>query len=762
MATPGDLACRRRERAEAMDDRLRSAFSAACGGLVDGLSLVAVGGYGRQEMSPASDVDVVLVHDRAVKGERVRHVAEALWYPLWDDAVPLDHAVREAEEMVAAAGSDLRVALGMLDARHVTGDERLTAAARTRVLAEWRRTAGERLQELRRACDARAERAGEVAHAAIPDLKESRGGLRDGVVLRALVATWLVDVPHREAESCRAIVLDVRDVLHEVTGRRSDRLSPDLAPDVAQRLGRDPQSLTVALRDAGRRTAHLLDSTWRRLDSVVRQAPEPQPVSPSRRTPGRRPEIRPLTSTADAETGAGVGRVGDEVVLTSAARPDSDPLLALRAAALAAEQGLMLSRASAHRLARTTRKLPEPWPPAARRWLIRLLASGPGLLPVWEELDQAGVVDAWLPEWGRIRLRSSSAAVHRWTVDRHSVQTVVNAAAAMRRVSRPDLLVVAALLHDIGKGRRVDHSVLGARLAGRICARWGFDQADADQVGLLVRHHLLLPSVATRRDLEDPATVAVVTDRMPDSTTLDLLAVLTECDALATGGAAWSRWRSGLVRDLTSVSRRQLTAPVAPIRAGGMPSSPLGPALDGARLRIDVISSAEDETRLQIMAPDRLGLLADVAGGLALAGLPVRGGQAWTTPDGTAVSWWDLPVADVNTGRLGTRLRQLLDGSAQLRSRLAVDVASGAGPPVVQVAHGASFTATVVEVRAQDRRGLLWAVCDVFARHRVDVRTAHLDTLGSQTYDVFYLVDPAGAALSAAAADDVVADIERL
>jgi [protein-PII] uridylyltransferase len=151
-----------------MDDRLRSTFSAACDGAVDGLALVAVGGYGRQEMSPASDVDVVLVHDHASGAERVSRVAEALWYPLWDDAVPLDHAVREAEGMVATAGVDLRVALGMLDARHVAGDEQLAARVRSRVLAEWRRTSASRLPELRAACDARAERAGEVAHAAVP------------------------------------------------------------------------------------------------------------------------------------------------------------------------------------------------------------------------------------------------------------------------------------------------------------------------------------------------------------------------------------------------------------------------------------------------------------------------------------------------------------------------------------------------------------------------------------------------------------------
>jgi [protein-PII] uridylyltransferase len=291
--------------------------------------------------------------------------------------------------------------------------------------------------------------------------------------------------------------------------------------------------------------------------------------------------------------------------------------------------------------------------------------------------------------------------------------------------------------------------------------RWGFDQADADSVALLVRHHLLLPSVATRRDLEDPDTVAMVTGAVPDPATLDLLAALTESDAQATGGAAWTRWRAGLVRDLATMARRQLTEPAAPAEQG-VPPTPVGPALDGEAVRVDVVSQADDETRLQILAPDRLGLLADVAGGLALAGLPVRGGRAWVSADGTAVSWWDLPIANVTTGRLSTRLRQLLEGSTHLRSRLAVDVAARQVPPVVQVAEGASTTATVIEVRAQDRRGLVWAVCEVFARHGVDVRTAHLDTLGSQTSDVFYLVGPGNRALPDALTAEVVADIERL
>lgn len=731
-----------------MDVRLRRSFATAVGRRVDGLALVAVGGYGRAELSPASDVDVVLVHDPGVPAARVSEVAESLWYPLWDDSVPLDHAVRDAEAMVATAATDLRAALGMLDARHVAGSSRLSADVRTRALAGWRRDAARRLAELRRACSERAERFGDVAHSAVPDLKESSGGLRDGVVLRALVATWLVDVPRREAETHRATLLAARDVLHEVSGRRGDRLVPDLVPEVAVRLGLDPHQLTVAVRDAGRRTAHLLHSAWVRLESVTTASTTPSP------TYARRPDVQPLRP--------GVGRAGGSLVLTAGARPSTDDLLTLRAATLAAEEGLLLNRASAQRLAASAVPLPTPWPLPARRLLVRLLAAGPGLVPVWEELDQVGVVDGWLPEWEHVRLRSSDAAVHRWTIDRHSVQTAANAAGVMRRVPRPDLLVVAALLHDIGKGREDDHSVLGARMAREICVRWGFDDGDAERVSLLVRHHLLLPLVATRRDLDDPATVGLVTSQLPDPDILDLLLALTECDARATGSAAWTSWRAGLVRRLAAMAREQLAGHTV---SGPPPiePAPVAAPLGDATLRIDTVEAADrrEDTRLQVQVRDRTGVLAQVAAGLALAGLPVRAARAWTTDDGTAVSMWDVPEPAVDTALVADRLHRVLDGTVDVRQRLGSQASSGE-PTVVGVVADASSSATVLEVRAGDRRGLVWALCDVFARHDVDVRSAHLDTLGPQAHDVFYLVGPSGRPLRRDAVHAVVADLRRI
>src|SRR3954469_5320396 len=235
-----------------------------------GLALVAVGGYGRAELAPHSDLDVVLVHDDAAAGPAVRRVAEQVWYPLWDAGANLDHAVRALSEVTGAAHDDPRVALGLLDSRHLAGDPSLTLRLRADLLAHWRRDARRQLPAVRELVDKRGRRTGELAHASVPDLKESLGGLRDATVLKALVASWLVDVPHTELESSRRQLLDIRDALHAVTGRGTDRAAPELWPDLASRLGLDDADAAQRqVREVGRRIMHLSRLTWHRVDAVL-------------------------------------------------------------------------------------------------------------------------------------------------------------------------------------------------------------------------------------------------------------------------------------------------------------------------------------------------------------------------------------------------------------------------------------------------------------------------------------------------------------
>ncbi|WP_224285685.1 HD domain-containing protein, partial [Streptomyces sp. LS1784] len=224
----------------------------------------------------------------------------------------------------------------------------------------------------------------------------------------------------------------------------------------------------------------------------------------------------------------------------------------LRAAAAAAQNGLTVSYATVRRLAAECRPLPVPWPDEAREQLVTLLGAGDPAVPVWEAMEAEGLVRRLLPDWERVRCRPQRNAVHRWTVDRHLVETAVRAAAMTRRVARPDLLLVAALLHDIGKGWPGDHSEAGEVIVRDLAPRMGFGPEDTETLAVLVRHHLTLVDTATRRDPDDPATVEAITKVVTTLPELELLHALTEADALATGPAAWSGWRASLVDGLVA------------------------------------------------------------------------------------------------------------------------------------------------------------------------------------------------------------------
>jgi [protein-PII] uridylyltransferase len=737
------------ERRRALSD-LCDAWLTGLLGTVPGAAIVAVGGYGRRELLPGSDLDVVLLHDGPAS-DRLADVADQIFYPVWDARVALDHSVRSPDEAREVAAADVKVALGLIDARHVAGERSLTERLRQQVLADWRSGAARRLPQLGELVRARLERHGELAYLLEPDLVEAYGGLRDTVVLRAVAASWLADHPHSGmVDEARAWLLAVREALHLRTGRRGDRLVLQEQDDVAAALGLlDADALLRRVSEAGRVIGYASEVTWRAVDRALQER--------ARRAAGETPH-RPLR-TGLAE---GVVEQGGEVVLAREARPDADPLLPLRAAAAAAQHGLTLAPHTVERLALECPPLPVPWPAPARDHLVALLGAGRDLLPVWESLEAAGLVVEWLPDWERIRFRPQRSVVHRHTVDRHSVQTCVEAAALARRVSRPDLLLLAALLHDLGKGWPGDHSASGAIIARETAARMGLPPDDAATLELLVRHHLLLPDSATRRDLDDPATVEAVVTALGSAAHLDLLAALTEADALAAGPLAWTPWRSGLVRELV--------ARVRAVLGGEPPPTParLDPwHLTLARLgELTVLVDAPDLdgiSRVTVVAPDRPGLLAVVAGLLSLRRLEVRGATV-DTVEGMAVHVLRTTSAfgpPPDEAVLREDLRQALDGRLDVTARLAARAASmqrhrsTAAAPRVTVVADASRHATVLEVRAHDEPGLLHRVAAAVAATGTGITRAVVGTLGADAVDVLYVVGPDGGPLPPDAADEL-------
>jgi [protein-PII] uridylyltransferase len=719
----------------------------------DGIALLAVGGLGRREPVPHGDLDLVLLHDGRSAG--VAAIADQLWYPVWDAGIGLDHSVRTPEQAISVAGADLKAMLGMLDVRHLAGDPALTGLVREQVISSWRRVAASRLAELQELARARWAGRGDASFLLEPDLKDSRGGLRDWVGLRALASAQLLDLTPAVLQAGRTL-LDVRTELHRLAGRGADVLRAQDREAVAERLGLTEagrpsgDEVLRAVNEAARTLAYATDVGWRRVSAQ-------QP--PAGRSLLRR--IRPVLartgpSSAGADRGGPVRTPlardvvahGGEVVLARDADPWADPGLLLRVARAAAAADLPISPYTLSRLVTEAGPMPEPWPVAARTDFVALLDAGRRAVPVLEALDQHGLLCRLIPEWQEVRFRAQHNPVHRFTVDRHLIETAVRAGGWAAEVSRPDLLLVGALLHDIGKGGPGDHSVLGAELAGRIATRMGFPEVDVRTITALTRHHLLLPDTATRRDLADPSTIQLVVSAIDGSPELlDLLYWLTVADAAATGPAAWSDWKASLISQLVQRTRRVLGGGAVP------PAEPPSAAvLELARAgRTTVTVEGND---VIVVAPDGLGLLSSASGLLALHSLDVQAAEV-RTERGMAVNrfrvsprFGELP----DPARLDSDLRRILAGTLALEERLRAKEASyrrASDQPSAELPRLLWFDdeatdATVLEVRTRDAIGLLHRLTAALERAGTDIRAARISSLGEHVVDAFYLTDSDG------------------
>ena len=734
-----DWAARRGELSALTDDWLVQLFVAA--GAPQGTALVAVGGYGRRELSAGSDIDVVLLHQPQVN---VAEVAEAIWYPIWDSGVRLDHSVRTPAQARTMANADVKVILGLLDARTIVGDPSLLAGLQTSALSDWRGRAQARLSDLRGLVETRRKHFGELAYAQEPDIKESIGGLRDVVIMRAVAASWITDVPHRRLTAPYEFLLDVRDALHHVTGRGSDKLVRQERAAVAQMLDvpdprGDGDGLLRAVAAAGRTIEWASDTVWHRVDRLHRPS----------RMPGLR-KRREAKAAMRVPLVDGAVIADGEVVLARDVRPERDPGLLLRVAAATARSGMRIAPATLQRLAETAPELPHPWTDAMRNDFVGLLGAGRGLVPVWEALDQENLTTALIPEWASIRSAPQRNPVHQFTVDRHCVETAACAASYAREVSRPDLLMVAAMLHDIAKPEHgTAHSVAGAQMVEEILPRMGFGEDDTATVAALVEQHLLLADVATRRDLDDVETARSVAEIVGSPEQLELLWALSRADAEATGPLANTPWRVGLIDALVEK--------VAGLFAGRpemmLPTPSETELIAAAASDVVVLRDQRGGLEELVIGAPRADL-SDIAALLAHHRLGVI--EARVSPyEGRSVSTWRvLPSFGEapDAHRLAVDLRRVLDGSLPVHQRLErasepVGPGRTGAPPVVTVP-GVATAATVVEVRAADAPGLLYRLLRAVSASGAQVRAAKVATLGADVVDVFYVVDAEGERLS--------------
>ena len=760
-----------------------------------GVAVVALGSYARQELCPGSDLDVLLLTDRrGRRGARVLvEASEQLWYPLWDAGFVTGHASRSVADSVALATDDLDALTSFLEVRLIVGD----ATVARRLEDGARRLASRHPERLLGPLAEQAERRrlhpGPVADVLEPDLKEGSGGLRDGQALGwagwavgpeggldALVAAGLLSPPDRASlESGLAELLAARVALHRATGGRSDRLVLQEQDAVATLLDADDADVMVRrLAAAARRVAWIARDVWSGArEETLPAAVVAEPVAPGVTVRGGRVHV---------EAAAGVVAMAG----------------LLEAAAVAAERRIPFDRASLGRLGAAA---PPTWDVWERAAFLRLLRAGAGAVDVFEALDHEGVLVRLLPEWEHVRSLPQRNAYHRFTVDRHLLEAVAECARLLdsgdgaepadfdgrvaRACRRPELLLLGALFHDIDKGRPGDHSVLGAETADAFSRRVGLDSEGREILRFLVRNHLLLADTATRRDLSDVAVVdGVAAACAGDGERLRLLYLLTIGDSLATGPAAWSPAKAALLRDLfvktaASIERGEAQALAADRRAavveriGAERAEALLDRLPGAYLlacdvdevvrheqllagAIPVVQCAtsERDVVVTVVAPDRRGLLATLAGALAAAGLDVTEAGLFVTTDGVAL---DVFRADDPFGRVAedpdavvALVEGALVGSLDVAARVAerrrayTHRRGPVGPVTVRIAPEESRTDTVVEVHADDDIGLLARLTGALADLGLDVRLAKVATLGERVVDTFYVRTAAGARIT--------------
>jgi len=714
-----------RELSLATDEWLAELWSSAADSLSKRASLVAVGGYGRGELAPFSDLDLVLLHDGV---KNIDEIAAKLWYPIWDSGLKLGHSVTTVKQLIELSRTELDSATANLSARHIAGDRSLTDELRAAAEKAWRTTSETRLPELMRRVRDRQSEHGEVAFLLEPNLKEGYGGLRD---IHALKWAEEAGVPISRSDQASLdgasdVLMSVRVALHRHVGRASEVLHLEDQDAVASLCGYpNADALMSSLSNVARSVSWVGDEVWARVKAARTKPTPDQAVAP------------------------GVILRNGEIHLDDTIDPATDPSLVLRVAASAARHRARIDRPTLDRLAQSSPAMPSPWPVGAVDDLVGLLLTGHDAIPVLEALDQRGLWVRILPEWAPNRSRPQRNAYHRFTVDRHLWEATANASDLAKNVSRPDLLV-------LGAGYPGDHNDVGVELVGRIAPRVGIPHDDMVILQTMVKHHLLLPDVATRRDLADPATISHVAENVSSPLVLDLLHGLTEADSLATGPAAWGSWKAELVAEL--VKRVHLV-----LGGGDMNEVQwrLFPDADVLEMMAKgTISVGVTDDSVTVVSPDRPGTFSRVAGVLTLHGLSVIGAQAHSDEQGMAASQFRVHVPShgpIEWSPIITNLERALRGELAIEARMAERAKSyrrrrrSAGelaPPKVTFFDEASSNATVLEVRAPDQHGILHRITKAMAEVGLDIRHASVQTIGDEVVDAFYVRTSAGEKLT--------------
>ena len=785
----------------------------------EALALLAVGGYGRGEMAPQSDIDLLFLMQKHIS-PRAKSVIEAMLYILWDLHLKVGHSSRTLSDCLKLGAEDFTIRTALLEQRFLVGDKAPAATLAKRLKSElFQGTETEFVAAKLTERDERHERQGE-RYVVEPNVKEGKGGLRD---LQSLY--WIAKYVHH-VESIEELVQlavfrpeeydrfqkaenflwAVRCHLHLVTGRPNEQLTFDLQVEVADRMGYQDKSGRRAvehfMQDYFRNATRVGDLTRIFLTKLEAMHTKPEPLL--QRIFSRKPRVKD-----------GYQVIHGRLAVLDEATFLSNPLNLLRVFEEGLRTGMLihpdamrLVTANLHLIDDSLRENRE-----AQQIFLDLLLKHGNPERALRRMNELGVLAAFLPEFEPIVAMMQFNMYHSYTVDEHTIQVISNFSRIERLELEEELpisteilrdgvdrkvLMVAMLLHDIGKGRDQDHSVLGAQIARKVAPRLGLNRNDCDTVEWLVRNHLLMSDMAQKRDIADPRTVRDFAKAVQTVKRLDLLTVLTVCDIRGVGPDTWNNWKAALIRALYRQTRHALeegmealnrenrgTEAKKTLRAelhgwdkkdikhetarhyppywqglhvtAHVVFANLLKGLGNDEIRIDLHPDDDrDATRVCFVVADHPGIFSRMCGALALVGANIVDARTFTSKDGyaTAAFWvQDAEGSPFEASRL-PRLRKMIErtlageviaGEAiQTRDKLKKRERAFRVPTSITFDNEGSEIYTIIEVDTRDRPGLLYDLTRTLANSNVYIASAVIATYGEQVVDTFYVKDMFG------------------
>jgi [protein-PII] uridylyltransferase len=728
-----------------------------------GLCLVALGGYGRGELCPYSDIDIMFLSETGnnpAEGETI----EKILYALWDKGLKVGHSVRTIDDCLTLAQKDQKVLTSLLDSRMVCGHAQIYQTLQSAMSGLFT-AAGKhdffknKLAER----DARHARYGDTRYVLEPNIKEGKGALRDYQTL-----FWLTEVLYgaktlgdlvdkniltpaeaRRFKKAHDFLLTVRCHLHELAGRAEERLHFDIQPDLAERLGYK-----------GRHSGRAVERFMKHYFLITRD------IGDMTRILIAAMQADEGTESHD-ETHDGFNIEQDRLSFSDLRDPKTDPVNMLRLFRAAQETGRGIHPQALKLITRNIRQIDDDVreDPAANQLFLDILTDRKDAAHTLRRMNEAGVLGKFIPDFGRIIALMQFDRYHYYTVDEHTLHCIdilhqleqgllkedapIASYIAQNLTDRTPLFV-AMFLHDICKGRGGRHSELGAELALSLCPRFGLNGVETDLVSWLVHEHLLMSDTAFKRNMNDPKTIADFSAKIRTPERLDLLFMLTTADIMGVGPGRWTAWKARLLEELYLKTRALMDGEEPGITA----EIEIPDDLQDGETRVTITTDeAQSSTIVIVYTPDRPGLFATLCGALSAEGANIMRAYINTLPGRLAVDRFVIQNATGLPFRQERRQEDLrqsiidaLDGKLDIEAQIAAHVTPPTKndlvfdlPPKIWLHNDASGSDTVVEVETRDRHGLLYDIACTFRDLGLDLRAAKINTQGLRAIDAFYV-----------------------